>query len=216
MATQTQTHTEDKPNEEEAPAITFAPGSAQWELLHGRLEKPAERVKPGDAHTPPKGKERLKSVVQNVMRNHLDEPDLWYTRLRSGEIRLLQLQPGQGDQPLMACLFARKLDDVKQRYEALSSCWGNPRERAKYKVTIQDLNASLPDITKEYKMYGATVVRLAAKIAAQTKDAKFGFAFPIRKNLYDALRKLRKVEEPVVIWYDMQELPPYQFRVLIN
>src|SRR5271166_473974 len=52
-----------------------------------------------------------------------------YKRLRVGEIRLIEILPGIGNEPILCSLATHVLDSVAGRYEALSYTWGNSLDK---------------------------------------------------------------------------------------
>jgi hypothetical protein len=182
---------------QQKPAATFEAGTVEHNLLYGRLARPRERVQRGNAHhEASRPRERWRSAVRTVVKDFLPGTQFRYSKIEKGEIRILCIHPGSGTQPLKASLFKRRLEEAFDGYEALSYCWGNPSEKATHEILIRDLNATLPEFKSEkYKPSGEVIFRMAVK-------ATFEIPFPIRRNLHQALVKLRSKDEPVNIWAD--------------
>ncbi|OCK74488.1 hypothetical protein K432DRAFT_262851, partial [Lepidopterella palustris CBS 459.81] len=184
------------PNTGQRLAAIYEPGTAEHSLLYGKLARPRDRAQRGNAHRAPEPIKRWQSAVHIVIRDYLQGPQFKYSKVKKGEIRILCLHPGSGNKPLKASLFKRNLEDVFDGYEALSYCWGGPNERNTHEILIRDLNATLPDFGKEtHKTNAAVKWRMAVKATGETP-------FPIRKNLHQALLKLRSIEHDVNIWVD--------------
>ena len=115
-----------------------------------------------------------------------------YTSLKNGEIRLLSINAGEATSPLFARVFTRRLEEVKGRYEALSYTWGDQSTRPREEIHLRNASHTLPDINKE---------NVKQMVAAAAMRLKF-YRFPIYKNLYDALMRLRGGLKPVILWVD--------------
>lgn len=85
---------------------------------------------------PPKGGEpkvqsfESQSPVEDLKSIHstVHSPGVWtpYSSLEArGSIRLLELQPGQSDDPLTCFLVTTELESIQTPWEALSYCWGS-------------------------------------------------------------------------------------------
>jgi len=91
----------------------------------------------------------------------------------SDEIRLIKLNPGTGDQSISCSLMHTSLNDLRLPYEALSYCWGDPRNR-------QDIFLHLSETDKISKS-----------------------TLSIASNLYSALKSLRPQSGPPrLFWID--------------
>lgn len=176
-------------------AVVFKKGTPEYSLLWEELKPPAERVRREDAHQAPSPRQRWKSALGDVVRNFVHDNHFQYSKVTKGEIRILHLHKGDPEQPLRASLFKRKLKDAFGGYEALSYCWGSPNERNTEEITIRDLNATVPTFNKNYETAPWVKWRRVA-------ETSLGVPFPIRKNLYQALVKLRRKTEAVNIWVD--------------
>ncbi|KAL7918810.1 heterokaryon incompatibility domain-containing protein [Trichoderma austrokoningii] len=184
------------PQEETRVAATYSEGTTEWDLKHKKLPPPGIRVQRQDAHfgirQKPKDLWRKAKGALITSRKELQiGPQFHYSRLGVGEIRILSVQPGKDDEPLRATLFKRKLEDVRNGYEALSYTWGNPKEKPLDKIMIRDLDAELPQA-------------VSMKMVVQTAVFKgWGAPFFIRSNLNRALMRLRKMtDSPINIWVD--------------
>ncbi|KIX93326.1 uncharacterized protein Z520_10969 [Fonsecaea multimorphosa CBS 102226] len=90
-----------------------------------------------------------------------------------GEIRLVLLQPGLSEEPLSCTLIHTSLYKCSVSYEALSYCWGDPRNRENIVVRVH--NGGQPS----------------------------ELTMSITSNLYSALRTLRtQTGPPRTIWID--------------
>jgi hypothetical protein len=183
-------------NGEGRKAATYSEGTSEWNLKHKPLPPPNIRVQRQDAHfgirQKPKDLWRKAKGALITSRKELQiGPQFHYSKLGAGEIRILSVQPGKDDEPLRATLFKRKLEDVRNGYEALSYTWGNPKEKPLDKIMIRDLDAELPQA-------------VSMKTVVQTAVFKgWGAPFYIRSNLNRALIRLRKMtDNPINIWVD--------------
>lgn len=185
------------PQGEVRTAVTYSEGTLEWNLKHKPLPPPVTRVQQQDAHFSIRQKPReawrnvIGAVITSRKELQIGSP-FHYSKLGDGEIRILSVQPGKDDEPLKATLFKRKLEDVRNGYEALSYTWGNPKEKPMDKIMIRDLDAELPQ-TKTMKMV----------VQAAVVKTVWGAHFSIRNNLYRALKSLRKTtDSPINIWVD--------------
>ncbi|KAL7896603.1 heterokaryon incompatibility domain-containing protein [Trichoderma sp. TUCIM 5745] len=184
------------PQGEVRTAVTYSEGTVEWNLKHKPLPRPVPRVQQQDAHFKVRRKPRdawhnaIGAVITSRKQLQIG-PQFHYSKLGTGEIRILSVQPGKDDEPLKATLFKRKLEDVRDRYEALSYTWGNPKEKPLDKIMIRDLDAELPQA-------------VSMKTVVQTAVFKgWGAPFYIRSNLNRALMRLRKTtDSPINIWVD--------------
>jgi hypothetical protein len=188
-------------NVDEPEAPFGGPGSPEYDLLYGGLKKPPPRIQRGNAHqTKPDLKARLRTGFKTFMKEFIG--GFSYSKVEENEIRILCLKPGLGGDPLRALLFKRKIDDAKDGYEALSYCWGDPNEIKRHKIYIRDLNETLPNLSeKDYKDNARGVWQITTSKALK-RNKKFEYQFPIRRNLHQALMRLRSQEHPVNIWVD--------------
>ena len=113
-----------------------------------------------------------------------------YKRIPEDEVRLLIIGPGSFDEQVNATLLVvndEQLGTEDYPYCALSYNWGNSADDSI--IVIQDDPASSPvkSITKAVDVL---------KAAVQDKMIK------IKPNLYEALRHLRKDNEPIALWVD--------------
>ncbi|KAK0657906.1 heterokaryon incompatibility protein-domain-containing protein [Cercophora newfieldiana] len=179
------------------------PGPDEHKILNGDLPEPGPRVRRADAHRP-----RLRELVQNVAVRALDEnwsaprPGQFnlrfhYSPLRKGEIRILRLyQAKHPDEPLRADFFNRQLNDIKGRYEALSYCWGSGAET--HEIQIRDLNAARLVSDTSDDEGSDTPIPLTGILVKAVGHTEF----KIRKNLYQALNRLRSKYRDVYLWVD--------------
>ncbi|EHK45117.1 hypothetical protein TRIATDRAFT_318657 [Trichoderma atroviride IMI 206040] len=184
------------PQGENRTAAIYSEGTLEWDLKHKRLPPPGIRVQRQDAHfgirQKPKDLWRKAKGALITSRKELQiGPQFHYSKLGTGEIRILSVQPGKDDEPLKATLFKRKLEDVRNGYEALSYTWGNPKEKPLDKIMIRDLDAALPQAVSMKTVVQAAVFK------------GWGAPFYIRSNLNRALMRLRKMtDSPINIWVD--------------
>ncbi|KAK4442324.1 hypothetical protein QBC34DRAFT_488900 [Podospora aff. communis PSN243] len=162
-------------------AVSYSRGTPEWKILNKRLGSPALRIRRADAHQPTtrdvfkKALEFYGKVVPEV--DHGSPSP--YSKLGEGEIRILRLYHSKHpDDPLKADLFKRKLDDVKGDYEALSYCWGT--EGPTHEIQIRDLNAA-----------SAVVSDAVPKRTSLKSSPAKAWREAIRRNLFDALKRLR-------------------------
>jgi hypothetical protein len=89
------------------------------------------------------------------------------------EIRLIILNPGARDEPISCSLIYASLNDCSITYEALSYCWGDPRD-------TQDISLNLSEA-----------------------DEWSEFTFSITSDLYSAIKSLRPRTSPALtLWID--------------
>ncbi|KAF2963801.1 hypothetical protein GQX73_g9772 [Xylaria multiplex] len=178
-------------------AVTYSRGTIEYKLLNKALEEPTLRVRRANAHRPSPG-EWLRITTGKTWSIQLErenEQQFQYSELDEGEIRILRLyQSKHPDEPLRADLFKRKLEDITGGYEALSYCWGT--QKATYNIHIRDLNATAPGRKKVAQPTTAADMWKTAINAISHID------FKIRKNLYDALLRLRSKYRDVYLWVD--------------
>ncbi|KAI1742790.1 heterokaryon incompatibility protein-domain-containing protein [Xylaria scruposa] len=178
-------------------AVTYSRGTIEYKLLNKKLEEPALRARRANAHRPSPG-ELLRIAAGRSLSAQLErenEQQFQYSKLGEGEIRILRLyQSKHPDEPLRADLFKRKLEDVEGGYEALSYCWGT--QKATYNIHIRDLNAMTPDGKSTAPPTTLVDIWKTAVNAISHID------FKIRRNLYDALLRLRSKHRDVYLWVD--------------
>ncbi|GAP92967.1 putative ankyrin and HET domain protein [Rosellinia necatrix] len=183
---------------ERTSAVTYSPGTIEYELLNEKLHEPTLRARRANAHRPSPA-ERFRTATGKKWFIPVatdDEQQFQYSKLRKNEVRILRLyQSKHQDDPLRADLFKRDLDSISGGYEALSYCWGT--QKATYNIHIRDLNATT---TQGQKSTG--VPRTAADMWMTAVNAISHIDFKIRKNLYDALRQLRSKYHDVYLWVD--------------
>ncbi|KAI0202586.1 heterokaryon incompatibility protein-domain-containing protein [Astrocystis sublimbata] len=178
-------------------AVTYSRGTIEYKLLNKTLEEPAPRARRANAHRPSPG-ELLRIAAGRSFSAQLErenEQQFQYSKLDDGEIRILRLyQSKHPDEPLRADLFKRKPEDVEGRYEALSYCWGT--QKATYNIHLRDLNAIAPDGKPTNTPNTPRAMWKTAVNAISHID------FKIRKNLYEALFRLRSKYRDVYLWVD--------------
>jgi hypothetical protein len=178
-------------------AVTYSRGTIEYKLLNKTLEEPALRARRANAHRPSPG-EWLRIAAGRSLPVQLEkenEQQFQYSKLDDGEIRILRLyQSKRADEPLRADLFKRKLEDVEGGYEALSYCWGI--QKATYNIHIRDLNATTPGGKSMARPTTIVDIWKTAVNAISHTD------FKIRKNLHDALLRLRSKYRDVYLWVD--------------
>lgn len=178
-------------------AVTYSRGTIEYGLLNGQLEEPTLRARRANAHRP-SPRELLRMITGKASFDQLErdnQQQFQYSKLDKGEIRILRLyQSKHPDEPLRADLFKRKLEDVKGGYEALSYCWGT--QKATYNIHIRDLNATTTGRRK------TTPPTTAADMWKTAINAISHTDFKIRKNLYEALLRLRSKYRDVYLWVD--------------
>ncbi|KAI0907784.1 heterokaryon incompatibility protein-domain-containing protein [Ustulina deusta] len=178
-------------------AVTYNRGTIEYKLLNKTLEEPTLRARRANAHRPSPG-EWLRITTGKTWSIQLErenEQQFQYSKLDEGEIRILRLyQSNHSDEPLRADLFKRKLEDVTGGYEALSYCWGT--EKPTYNIHIRDLNATTPG------RRNVTLPTTAADMWKTAINAISHTDFKIRKNLHDALLRLRSKYRDVYLWVD--------------
>ncbi|KAI0448769.1 heterokaryon incompatibility protein-domain-containing protein [Xylaria acuta] len=168
-------------------AVTYSRGTIEYQLLNRPLEEPTLRARRANAHRPSPG-EWLRITTGKTWSIQLErdnEQQFQYSKLDRGEIRILRLYQN---------LFKRKLEDVSGGYEALSYCWGT--QKATYSIQIRDLNATTPGRRKMARPTTAVDMWKTAINAISHTD------FKIRKNLHDALLRMRSKYRDVYLWVD--------------
>ncbi|KAI1174997.1 heterokaryon incompatibility protein-domain-containing protein [Nemania sp. FL0916] len=178
-------------------AVTYSRGTIEYKLLNKPLDEPSLRARRANAHRPSPGEWLRITTGKNwfIQLERENEQQFQYSKLGEDEIRILRLyQSKHPDEPLRADLFKRKLDDVAGGYEALSYCWGT--QKATYNIHIRDLNATTP---------GRRNMAVTATPESMWQTAVNAIShtdFKIRRNLHDALLRLRSKYRDVYLWVD--------------
>ncbi|KAK1833545.1 heterokaryon incompatibility protein-domain-containing protein [Podospora conica] len=197
MATNVANGLESPTDPEDITAVRYTRGTAEWRILNSPLGAPPLRVRRANAHRPTAIELWKKAIQQSgkPVPNVDHTSHFRYSKLGSQEIRLLRLyQSKHPEDPLKADMFKRRLEDVKGQYEALSYCWGTGA--ADHEIQIRDLNAT----------------RAVVKTNSELDDSSYKWwetlgaithtEFRIRKNLHDALKRLRRRHGDVHLWVD--------------
>lgn len=180
-------------------AVIYHKRTDAYRLLNEPLKPPQPRIERGDPHrTRPQPKERLKQSFQAYLLLQHERP-FEYTKVQKGQIRLISLHKADPKKPLRASMFIRKLEDVYGGFEALSYCWGSPTERATEEISVRNLNATLSDFEKNVHTEKASD---KWRITARAVSSTLSSPFHIRKNLHEALRRLRSQADDVTLWVD--------------
>lgn len=183
---------QDTPQGDDHQAATYGRGTIEYNLQKESLPLPAPRVQRQDAHYSRALWRKFKGAFIAPKKEISPGSQFPYSKLGEGEIRILSLHPGKGDEPLKATLFKRKLEEVRDGYEALSYTWGNPKDRPSEKIMIRNLDAELPQRAD---------MKLVVKHAVAQSVG--GTSFSIRINRYRALLRLRKATDTHInIWVD--------------
>ncbi|KAK0736244.1 heterokaryon incompatibility protein-domain-containing protein [Apiosordaria backusii] len=198
-------------DQEDGQAVTYGKATDEWRILNRRLGDPELRARRADAHRPSPRDAIIKGAEKHKVRftaafSRETEQQFNYSKLKEGEIRILRLYKSKDpDEPLKADLFKRKLhsEDVYGGYEALSYCWGT--KRPTHVIQVRDLNAAAqgggttavqtPNLAKSNTSTPRDLWRIAVGAITHTD-------FKIRKNLYDALKRLRSKYRDVYLWVD--------------
>ena len=186
-------------------AVIYSKGTPEWKLLNGGLAAPTPRARRADAHQATTA-ELFKRAIEKAGKSIPNvEPlsSFRYSKLRTeeSEIRILRLYPSKHpDDPLKADLFKRKLEEIDGKYEALSYCWGT--EGPNCEIQIRDLNATSPvvrtrNLPRKPGEGDSLTDRLFSLSGAITHTD-----FKIRRNLHDALKRLRSKYSDVFLWVD--------------
>ncbi|KAK5991534.1 hypothetical protein PT974_09818 [Cladobotryum mycophilum] len=176
------------PSFDGVPAAIYNQGTEEWAMKNSALPQPKPRISRQDAHfSRSDPKERWFGALKKLQPQQIG-PQFKYSELDEGEIRILRIQKGTEKDQLKATLFKRKLEDVRGCYEALSYSWG--KERPREEILIRDLDARLPP-----HAINSDTWRWAMRAVS-------GAPFQIRRNLQQALIKLRRVNDPVDLWVD--------------
>ncbi len=176
------------------------------DLTRSELPKPEIRQMRGNAHLDRRAIREMwyKPVpalaeARKKRSRFVPENEFQYTKLEKGEIRLLCLRPYKtpelASSPLFARVFTRRLADVGGCYEALSYTWGDQSAKATHEIHLRNLSHRLDVDESKQRKFSADV------FAAAALRIKF-YRFPIYKNLYEALMRLRGMVRPVIIWVD--------------
>ncbi|KAK3380813.1 heterokaryon incompatibility protein-domain-containing protein [Podospora didyma] len=172
------------------------------QLICQELPKPEVRAKRGDPHLNRREiKDLWYKAVDQTRKNqsrYVPINEFQYSKLEPGEIRLLSLRPYKRpddiNSPLVARVFTRKLSEVRQRYEALSYCWGDQNVKRTHVINLRNLRPRPVEVERNLKpsvdIFRAAVGHLKSH------------QFPIYKSLYHALMGLRRMVQPVIIWVD--------------
>lgn len=148
------------PQGDDRQAATYRRGTLEWNLKNESLPLPTARVQRQDAHHHVRAlwHKAMGAISPNKKKLQIGSP-FHYSKLEKGEIRILSIQPGKDEDPLRATLFKRKLEDVRDGYEALSYTWGNPKEKPLDKIMIRDLDAELPQTVNMKTVVQTAVVK---------------------------------------------------------
>jgi len=177
--------------------VRYARGTIEWRILHRGLGEPPLRVRRANTHHPTtielfkRAIEKSGKAVPNVDLSSRFR----YSKLGENEIRILRLYPSKHPEDVLkADLFKRRLDSVKGQYEALSYCWGTGAPN--HEIQMRDLNATRPVMKTKSQLDDSSYKWW------ETLGAISHTEFRIRKNLHDALRRLRRRHGDVHLWMD--------------
>lgn len=119
-----------------------------------------------------------------------------YQPLQQGDIRLLTLEPGASESPLLVTLRHCRLSDAKDTYEALSYVWGDPTRDviihchdSQLGVTAS-LETALRYVRKEHE---ARIVWIDGICINQDDHIERGHQVPLMRYIYPGARQ-------VIIW----------------
>jgi len=189
-------------SEEDAP-VRHARGTPEWRILNNNLGSPALRIRKAGS-TRPSARELIvralefygKPVPRPISKGS-SSSSFPYSKLGRGRVRILRLYSSKHpDEQLKADIFQRKLEDVEGQYEAMSYCWGT--EPPTHEIQIRDLNAATVPVGSgggHARYLGIDPVRMVVGAFTHTR-------FEIRKNLFDALRRIRSKHHDVYLWVD--------------
>ncbi|KAF2267331.1 hypothetical protein CC78DRAFT_614271 [Lojkania enalia] len=159
-------------------------------FVHGSFEEPEERVsRRGVPDYRPKLREPrpaaeiwaiAKKKVTRLAGIRMKAGRFKYTEISGDQIRLLRIRPGKVEDNIVCDLCIKSLAEVRGKYEALSYSWGV--EEASEIIFIHTLqpDPSNPPFFRQGLME----------------------EFPVRPNLFKALRQLRREDKPIVMWID--------------
>jgi hypothetical protein len=113
-----------------------------------------------------------------------------YKRIAENQVRLLLIKPGAFDEEINASLLVVNDDQLGSEqfpYSALSYNWGNTEDDGT--IIIQDDPASSP-------------VKSIKKAVDAFKAVMQDKTIRVKRNLYEALRHLRKENQIIALWVD--------------
>ncbi|KAM5345125.1 hypothetical protein ACJ41O_010987 [Fusarium nematophilum] len=122
-----------------------------------------------------------KEVHDELKGLHLTSNAVHYSRaldISRQEIRLLHVQPGAFEDPIKGYFSRLSLRDAhseSRQFHALSYCWGDPTDRV-------DISLAPPE--------------------DQVEDEAAHQPLSVGRNVADALRRLRQMDQSLVIWID--------------
>jgi hypothetical protein len=118
-----------------------------------------------------------------------------YTPLQPGEIRLVELFPGQFDDPIVVELSHESLLRYgSPKYEALSYAWGG-RENPRF-IRIQDHQREIKSETR----IDMNIGKLEKLDLRSGQEATYSLA--VTQNLEAALQHLRRIDVSRILWID--------------
>jgi hypothetical protein len=164
-------------------------------------------------------RERWRLLVGGISQNKKLKAEYKYIRLKPGQIRLLYLHKGERDDPITCTILRRYVNDpkVKGKFDALSYHWGfdEPSEDIFLYEGSPDLEAFRGSLMvthlqtsrkhrEEAKKPEAedTFAALSRRLNDFVQSGKSKSWLKVRKNLYHALRSLRRRERDILLWVD--------------
>ena len=115
-----------------------------------------------------------------------------YKPLKEGEIRVLRLKPGIGDEPLFGTLEHVVLQ--KATYRAISYAWGEPVFNKSIFTTSQEF----PNTTSVFDLIHRSqkIKREESRVSIAAQE------FSITTSLFDALHRFRDAKKDIHLWAD--------------
>src|SRR5690242_18457560 len=102
---------------------------------------------------PPAGELETTSVASQVtVRPHVwpDSP-IRYNKLGDREMRVMLIEPGQGDDELQCQLVTQSIDNILQPYCALSYTWGDQKDKVWLKCAVITTSITQFDVDRQFK-----------------------------------------------------------------
>jgi hypothetical protein len=163
-----------------SPSVMSSPDA--WVLSQSEMAEETHDVKEMPAEEPREEKERT-STRHTI-------PRYCYAPIADSEVRLLRLSPGELEDPIVCALKPMSLADIKSSvltFQALSYAWGDGPP---------DDHVILYDISSTSQVLGFEERRSNA-----LKDPG-DCILPIRRNLFQALRRIRDSRTYMWLWID--------------
>jgi hypothetical protein len=124
--------------------------------------------------------------MEGLLKHLSPLPRYSYTAIQDDHIRIMEVLPGRGDDPIFCLIHETRLDDHPD-YEALSYVWGDPLALVSCVYIVDSTTTST---SLERSLHGSH------------NRAHKPYSLPITANLRCALIRLRHPELPRRLWVD--------------